>query len=59
MQRSRAALCATVMRYRAKGAIRYVGKALGLPEDVIKALLLDMWSWSEEVATRNIPELNL
>ncbi len=36
--KDKAALCATVTRYRAKGAIRDVGKALGLPEDVIKAL---------------------
>ena len=32
--RDRAALCATVIRYRARGAVREVGKALGLPEDV-------------------------
>lgn len=55
----KAALCATVTRYRAKGAIRDVGKALGLPEDVIKALSSGMWSWSEEVSDRNARELNL
>ncbi|WP_254229215.1 hypothetical protein [Agrobacterium salinitolerans] len=49
--KDKAALCATVTRYRAKGAIRDVGKALGLPEDVIKALSSGMWSWSEEVLT--------
>ncbi len=57
--REKAALCATVTRYRAKGAIRDVGKALGLPEDVIKALSSGMWSWSEEVSDRNVRELNL
>lgn len=57
--REKAALCATVTRYRAKGAIRDVGKALGLPEDVIKALSSGMWSWSEEVCDRNVRELNL
>ncbi|MCE2576698.1 error-prone DNA polymerase [Komagataeibacter sp. FNDCR2] len=36
--RDRAALCATVMRYRRKGALRDVGKALGVPEDVTAAL---------------------
>ena len=36
--RDRAALCATVIRYRARGAVREVGKALGLPEDVTGAL---------------------
>jgi error-prone DNA polymerase len=57
--REKAALCATVNRYRARGAIRDVGKALGLPEDVIKALSSGMWSWSEEVCDRNVRELNL
>ncbi|KIV64828.1 DNA polymerase III alpha subunit [Rhizobium sp. UR51a] len=57
--KDKAALCATVTRYRAKGAIRDVGKALGLPEDVIKALSSGMWSWSEEVSDRNVRELNL
>ncbi|GES46052.1 error-prone DNA polymerase 3 [Rhizobium dioscoreae] len=56
----KAALCATVTRYRAKGAIRDVGKALGLPEDMIKALSAGMWSWSEELVTeRGLRELNL
>jgi error-prone DNA polymerase len=57
--KDKAALCATVTRYRAKGAIRDVGKALGLPEDLIKALSSGMWSWSEEVSDRNVKELNL
>jgi error-prone DNA polymerase len=57
--REKAALCATVTRYRARGAIRDVGKALGLPEDVIKALSSGMWSWSEEVCDRNVRELHL
>ncbi|MDP9808081.1 error-prone DNA polymerase [Rhizobium tibeticum] len=57
--KDKAALCSTVTRYRAKGAIRDVGKALGLPEDVIKALSSGMWSWSEEMPDRNIRELNL
>ncbi|NNH42000.1 error-prone DNA polymerase [Rhizobium laguerreae] len=57
--KEKAALCATVTRYRARGAIRDVGKALGLPEDVIKALSSGMWAWSEEVCDRNVRELNL
>ncbi|WP_291366633.1 error-prone DNA polymerase [Acetobacter sp. UBA5411] len=36
--RQRAALCATVMRYQPKGAVRDVGKALGLPDDVLGLL---------------------
>ena len=36
--RARSALCATVIRYRGRGAVRDVGKAMGLPEDVTAAL---------------------
>ena len=36
--RHRAALTATVIRYRSRGAVREVGKAMGLPEDVTAAL---------------------
>ena len=58
--RDHAALCATVIRYRAKGALRDVGKALGLPEDLIRALSSQLWAWSEEgVADAQIRELNL
>ncbi len=45
--RDRAALCATVVRYRARGAVREVGKVLGLPEDVTGALASQVWGWSE------------
>ncbi|WP_136653095.1 error-prone DNA polymerase [Paracoccus aeridis] len=58
--RDRAALCATVIRYRAKGALRDVGKAMGLPEDLIRALSSQLWAWSEEgVTDTQIAELNL
>lgn len=33
--RSHAALCATLMRFQPKGALREVGKAFGLPEDLL------------------------
>ncbi len=46
--RDRAALCATVMRYRPRGAVRDVGKALGLPEDVTSALAGQVWGWSND-----------
>ena len=36
--RTRSALTAVVSRYRSRGAVREVGKALGLPEDVTGAL---------------------
>ena len=57
--RSRSALCATVTRYRAKGALRDVGKALGLPEDMIGQLSSGVWGWSEGVSERQLQENNL
>src|SRR3546814_643175 len=41
--RDHAALCSTVIRYRSKGALRDVGKALGLTEDLIKTLSSQVW----------------
>lgn len=46
--RKRAALCATVIRYRSRGAVRDVGKVLGLTEDVTAALAGQVWGWSAE-----------
>ena len=44
--RERAAICATVIHYRARSAIRDVGKALGLTDDVTAALANTVWgSW--------------
>ncbi|MFN3946157.1 MAG: error-prone DNA polymerase [Allosphingosinicella sp.] len=58
--RERAALTAVVTRYRARGAVRDVGKALGLPEDLTGALAGQVWGWSEEgVAERHVDELGL
>lgn len=58
--RDHAALCSTVVRYRTKGALRDVGKALGLPEDLIRTLSGQVWGWSEEgVEERHVEELNL
>jgi error-prone DNA polymerase len=58
--RDHAALCSTVIRYRAKGALRDVGKALGLPEDLIKMLSSQVWGWSTEgVEPKHVEELNL
>ena len=58
--RDNAALTATVVRYRARGAIREVGKALGLPEDVTGELARLTWAWDEEgVTERQALELNL
>jgi DNA polymerase III alpha subunit len=46
--RHRAGLCATVIHYRGKRAVREVGKAMGLSEDVLSALSSQIWgSWSK------------
>ncbi|HEV2865012.1 MAG TPA: PHP domain-containing protein, partial [Allosphingosinicella sp.] len=56
----RAALTAVVTRYRTRGAVRDVGKALGLPEDLTGALAGQVWGWSNEgVAERHVEELGL
>jgi error-prone DNA polymerase len=58
--RDHAALCSTVIRYRAKGALRDIGKALGLPEDLIKMLSSQVWGWSREgIEAKHAEELNL
>ena len=58
--RDHAALCSVVTRYRAKGALRDVGKALGLPEDLIKMLSSQIRGWSNEgVEPKHVEELNL
>ena len=55
-----AALTAVVSRFRARGAVREVGKALGLPEDMTAALAGQVWGWSSEgVADRHVDALNL
>src|SRR5690606_32225235 len=41
--RHRAGLCATVIHYRPRMAIREVGKAMGLSEDVTSALARTVW----------------
>ena len=58
--RNRAALCATVIRYRSRGAVREVGKVMGLTEDVTAALASQVWGWSEDgVEEKHAAQLNL
>src|SRR5258707_1363555 len=57
--RDHAALCSTVIRYRAKGALRDVGKALGLPEDLIKMMSSQIWGWSKDLDPKYAQDLNL
>ncbi|MVA27513.1 error-prone DNA polymerase [Agrobacterium vitis] len=56
--RNHSALCSTVIRYRTKAAIRDVGKALGLPEDVIKTLSSGQTFRPTDSLQTNIPGLN-
>src|SRR5262249_36452565 len=46
--RHRAAICATVIHYRSRRAIREVGKALGLTPDVTAALAKTVWGISDQ-----------
>ncbi|HTT79624.1 MAG TPA: error-prone DNA polymerase, partial [Stellaceae bacterium] len=58
--RDRAGLAATVICYRARGAIREVGKVLGLSGDVVAALAGIVWGWSDEaIADRRVREAGL
>ncbi|WP_256138447.1 PHP domain-containing protein, partial [Komagataeibacter swingsii] len=47
--RNHAALTAVVTRYRAKGALRDVGKVMGLPEDLIRTLSGQIWGWGRKL----------
>jgi len=46
--RERAALTAVVISYRPRSAIRDVGKALGLDEELLEALVRDHNGWSQQ-----------
>ncbi|WP_101067530.1 error-prone DNA polymerase [Roseovarius salinarum] len=48
--RHRAGLCATVIHYRAKRALREVGKAMGLSGDTVAALSSQVWGMGAEGA---------
>ncbi|HVJ51360.1 MAG TPA: error-prone DNA polymerase [Aliidongia sp.] len=58
--RHRAAICATVIHYRPRSAIRDVGKALGLTEDVTAALANTVWgSYGPRVEDRHVDAVGL
>lgn len=57
--RDHSALCSTVVRYHTKGAVRDIGKALGLPEDVTKLLSSQVWGHGEGIDETRARELNL
>jgi error-prone DNA polymerase len=58
--RERAAICATVIHYRARRAIGEVGKVFGLTPDVTAALSKTIWGISDrDVADENIRQAGL
>ncbi len=58
--RHRAGLCATVIHYRPRLAIREVGKVMGLSEDVTAALAKTIWgSWGRDVGAKEAAEAGL
>jgi len=54
-----AALTAVVSRFRSRGALREVGKVMGLPEDMTAALSSQVWGWSNDVDDKHADALNL
>ncbi|MEM7721401.1 MAG: error-prone DNA polymerase [Pseudomonadota bacterium] len=58
--RDRAALCATVIHYRPRMAVREVGKVMGLSEDITTALAKTIWgSWGREVGAKEAEEAGI
>ena len=58
--RERAAICATVIHYRPRMAIREVGKAMGLKEDVTAGLAGLIWGEGDgEIPDKHIAEAGL
>ncbi len=58
--RQHSALTAVVTRYRTRGAVAEVGKALGLPRDLTKMLTGLVWGWSMDgITEEQITSLNL
>lgn len=55
--RHRAAIAATVIHYRPRSAVREVGKALGLTEDVTARIVSTVWgSFSRDLPDRRVSE---
>ena len=58
--RDRAGLCATVIHYRPRSAIREVGKVMGLSEDVTGALAKTVWgSWGKDIGAEHAAEAGI
>lgn len=58
--RHRAGITATVIHFRPRSAIREVGKALGLTEDVTARLAASHWgTWGTEIGDRHVAQAGL
>ena len=59
--RERAGLCATVIHYRGKRAVREVGAAMGLTEDTLSALSSQIWGFGgpKEITDQRLAEIGL
>jgi error-prone DNA polymerase len=57
--RHRAAICAIVVHYRSRRAIREVGKVLGLTEDVTSALAKTVWGYGDGLPDDHIRQTGL
>jgi DNA-directed DNA polymerase III PolC len=59
--RHRAGLCATVIHYRGKRAVREVGRAMGLSEDTLGAMSSQIWGWggAGQITDERLREIGL
>ncbi|HEY4114480.1 MAG TPA: error-prone DNA polymerase [Rhizomicrobium sp.] len=57
--RHRAGITATVISYRSKSAIRDVGKALGLSEDMVGLLSGNLFTWGRSMEDVRVAEVGL
>jgi DNA-directed DNA polymerase III PolC len=59
--RHRAGLCATVIHYRGKRAVREVGRAMGLSEDTLSAMSSQIWGWGgpKAISDERLREIGL
>ncbi len=58
--RHRAGMTATVITYRARGAVREVGKAMGLSADTVSLIASQIWGWSSDgVEDENLRQVGL
>jgi error-prone DNA polymerase len=57
--RERAGIAATVISYRARSAVREVGKAFGLSEDAIGAISSSIWGGGEHVRETDLARAGL